>query len=245
MNLIKSNIDNLISLWRSADSNHSIYSQSSGFELQTTTGSQWPNKLWFTGEVDQQAITVARDYIKSSPIPLSIPYWHIYETDASQWFETAGFEVAFEQTGMSLKLDYNFHQDTSLETSKVLDQATASLWSQLFEQAFGYRLDSRLLLWQPDKTELLLASHNGTPVGTGIIHFTEGNIAGIHAMGIIPAMRRRGFAEEMMISMLNQARTREASFATLQASNMGLGLYLKMGFTKDFSMSTYVLNNSK
>ncbi len=245
MNLITSNIDNLISLWRSTDPTRSTYSQGTGFAVQTVHDTQWPNKLWFTCEISRETIFSARDHISSSPIPLSVPYWHIYDTDLAQEFEIAGFDAAFEQTGMSLKLNAYSQPNTSLEIIKVIDQASADLWSSLFEQSFGYRLDGHLLLWQPDKTELLLASHKGVPVGTGIIHYSEENIAGIHAMGIIPAMRRKGFAEEMMISMLNRADTQGTTTVTLQASNMGLGLYLKMGFKEDFSMTTYVLSNSK
>lgn len=241
MNLIQSNINNLISLWQSADKNQSIYHNGEGFSAQTTINSEWPNKLWFTGNIEEQSIQAAKRFIQSSPMKLSVPYWHTEDNGIPHLLAEAGFEVAFKQTGMSLALSDNYKTNSALDIVKVNDQALAKLWSSLFEQAFGYYLDSNLLLPQQQDTDLLLARYQGEPVGTGLIHYSEGNIAGIHAMGIIPAMRKRGFAEEMMVMMLNRAIRQNATHATLQASTMGKGLYLKMGFQEDFLQSNYLI----
>ncbi|MCE7996883.1 MAG: GNAT family N-acetyltransferase [Roseivirga sp.] len=240
MNPIRSNINNLISLWQSADKSQSSHHKGEAFSVQTAINSEWPNKLWFTGSIDEQIIHSAKDFIQSSLVQLSVPHWHTEDNDTRQLFATAGFEVAFEQTGMSLALNGSYKTDSALNISKVSDQASARLWSSLFEQAFGYHLDSHLLLPQ-QQTDLLVAHYQGAPVGTGIIHYSDVHIAGIHAMGIIPSMRRKGFAEEMMHDMLNRASEKNASHATLQASTMGKGLYLKMGFQEDFLQTNYQL----
>lgn len=241
MNLIQSNINNLISLWQSANKSQSIYHRGEGFSAQIVNNSEWPNKLWFTGNIEEQSILAAKGFILSSPVKLSLPYWHNEDHDIGHLLAEAGFEVAFEQTGMSLALTDSYKTNSALEVVKVSDEASAKLWSSLFEQAFGYYLNGNLLLPQQQETDLLLARYQGEPVGTGLIHYSDGNIAGIHAMGVIPAMRKRGFAEEMMVMMLNRAIRQNATHATLQASTMGKGLYLKMGFQEDFLQSNYLI----
>jgi len=64
-------------------------------------------------------------------------------------------------------------------------------------------------------------------------------VAGIHSMGILPAQRRKGYAEEILIHMLHAAKLEGAAYATLQASEMGRGLYAKMGFQQDFQIKTF------
>ncbi len=73
------------------------------------------------------------------------------------------------------------------------------------------------------------------------MHNFPQTIIGIHSMGIIPEMRGKGFAEQMMRTILNQAVEQGFERATLQASSMGKGLYLKLDFEQQFAMSNYGL----
>lgn len=58
-------------------------------------------------------------------------------------------------------------------------------------------------------------------------------------MGVIPAMRRKGLAEQMMRRILNQSLAQGFRYAMLQASAMGKGLYQKLGFTEQFVLKNY------
>ena len=60
-------------------------------------------------------------------------------------------------------------------------------------------------------------------------------------MGVIPEMRRKGFAEQMMVNLLHWSTEQQFTYATLQASAMGKGLYLKLGFEEQFTMKNYSL----
>jgi predicted acetyltransferase len=59
-------------------------------------------------------------------------------------------------------------------------------------------------------------------------------------MGVIPSQRRKGYAEELLIHMMNIGRMKGAKYATLQASDMGKRLYLKTGFQQDFIIKTFI-----
>ena len=72
------------------------------------------------------------------------------------------------------------------------------------------------------------------------MYFT-GKIAGIHGVGVIPSYRRKGFAEEIMKVLLNDALEYGADYSTLQASNMGKGIYERLGYSEDFLISNYIM----
>lgn len=141
---------------------------------------------------------------------------------------------------MSLKLGRPYKKSEALLLKKVSGEEGALLWEKLFGQAFGYKISHRLLLPDYESTSFLLALHKDGPVGTAILHNT-GTVAGIHAMGIVPEMRRRGFAGQMMINLLHQCTEQGFKYAALQASDMGKGLYQKLGFEELFTMKNYVL----
>jgi predicted acetyltransferase len=77
-------------------------------------------------------------------------------------------------------------------------------------------------------------------VGTVICHQTQ-NTIGIHSLGILPNMRGKGYATEIMYNVLNKGLEQGCNLATLQASKMAKSMYEKMGFTTEFIMRNYKL----
>lgn len=142
---------------------------------------------------------------------------------------------------MSLKLDTPYEK-TGLHMEKVSNKSDALLWEKLFMQVFNYRISTEILLSSYEKIEYLIAYHENEPIGTGILYNDGNKIIGVHSMGIIPTMRRKGLAEQMMINMLDQSVGKGFEYATLQASDNGKGLYLKLGFEEQFTLKNYVLN---
>jgi len=77
-------------------------------------------------------------------------------------------------------------------------------------------------------------------IGTALLYISNG-IAGVHSVGVIPAMRKMGFAEEIMKMLINMSIAGDASFCVLQASKMGIGIYTRLGFKEDFLFTHYHL----
>jgi predicted acetyltransferase len=71
--------------------------------------------------------------------------------------------------------------------------------------------------------------------------FQTGNYIGIHGVGVIPEMRRKGFAEEIMKFALNISIDLKAEYALLQASAMGKDIYTRLGFEDLFVIKNYIL----
>ena len=241
INIIQANIHNLISLWQRAAAPLKGCFETNEFSFCYIEHSDWPNRLWFEQEIAENSVEAAKNHICSTSQNLLIPYWDIYNSTSHEILEAAGFNAKSVQIGMSLKLNKQYKKDFVLSFERVFNVNEANRWTEVYPTAFGYRISQEILLKSFDEIEFYLASHRGQPVGTAIIYQT-GDVVGVHGVGIIPEMRRQGFAEEMMEFILDRSVSLKASYVTLQASIMGKGLYDKLGFREDFTIKNYVLD---
>lgn len=67
-----------------------------------------------------------------------------------------------------------------------------------------------------------------------------GSVAEITGVSTAPAYRRRGYGAALTWAAIAEGRARGCVAATLTASEMGLPLYLKMGFTRVCTFRTYL-----
>lgn len=241
MDLKKLNIDNLTSLWQLVNRKTDTYVIGETFDYGAIAYSDWPNKLWFINGPKQSDIVAVKKIIASSPIKITVPHWEIEGKEYESLLIANGFEKVLEQVGMALDLSKEVFTPSRLKLQRVENKDSAQLWESLFEKAFNYKIHHELILKSLGEIEFLIAHDGNYPVGTALTYHTGNGIIGIHSMGIIPEMRRKGYAEKMMHSMLYEAVKKGCSHATLQASAMGKGLYEKLGFEEQFSMSNYAL----
>ncbi|NHE59678.1 GNAT family N-acetyltransferase [Cyclobacterium plantarum] len=238
MNLIKANTNNLTTLWAAGGQLAGQYIEESGYRLSIAGSGEWPNKLWFTQPMDMQAIM---DIQLNWNLPkLSLPVWGNDLRRQELMLKAHGFEEKLTQVAMSMNLkDAPDHAERVI-IQKVTSKPIAEIWSQLFQEAFGYEISADTVSRTMGSIEYFVGKHNGTLVGTAVLFIDQEGVAGIHSMGIIPSQRRKGYAEELLIHMMNIARLKGAAYATLQASDMGKGLYFKIGFQQDFSIKTFI-----
>lgn len=242
MDTTHGNVENLKSLWRTVSTPFGAYAAGENFSYCLVTKSDWPNRLWFHQDVNQETLATAIGKLTAIPTRMLLPYWDIYESNSYQLLEENGFQKLFEQAAMYRKLNQAFPEPGAIQMRAVADSAEALLWTQLFTLSFGYRINPAQLLTAGNSTSFLLAYNGNRPVGTGALHRTN-KMAGIHAVGIIPEMRKKGFAEQIMLHLLNQCVKENFDYACLQASDMGKGLYLKLGFVEQFKIRNYFLPN--
>ena len=242
MDLLHNNIHNLTSLWKTVGQAVGAYRSTPGFDVCVVDDSEWPNKLWFHGDINDERLTAAKDQLRAFPTAVGVPYFDIYRSQSYQRLETNGFEQQSEQIGMVLPLSQPLEQSDTLRIERVTDEPIARGWEAIFQRAFGYHISYRLLLPAYEKTSFWMAYYQDKPVGTAILHHTDERVMGVHGMSVLPKMRRKGLAEQMMRQLLNQSLDRGFQYATLQASAMGKGLYQKLGFQEQFVMKNYTLN---
>jgi ribosomal protein S18 acetylase RimI-like enzyme len=155
-------------------------------------------------------------------------------------FQNHGYELKFKQYGMSIPLQNIESPQKRVKLVRVMDQTMAYVWSVIFTEAFGYRIHPETVVKTMIMADYYVAMYGSQPVGTAVLFFQDKRIAGIHSMGIVPEMRRRGLAHNLLIQLLIRIQEMGAAYATLQASESGKPLYQKVGFKNDFMIKNYI-----
>lgn len=239
--LIEVNINNLTALWKTAGISFQSYHKKEAFEYCKIENSGWPNKLWFHHDLTENDAEKAIEIIKSN-LGLVLPYFDIFGTNSYEILEAKGLIKKTEQVAMALKLNQKFQQQNNLSFKRVLNNEDAKIWTDIYPDAFGYVISKEILVQNNENVQFYLFCFENQPIGTCML-FQTGNNIGIHGVGVIPQMRRKGFAEEIMKFALNLAIDSNLEYALLQASVMGKDIYTKLGFEDLFVIRNYVLKS--
>ena len=239
-NLIKDNIDNLTGLWKTVGTPFLSYHTTNTFEYCKIENSGWPNKLWLREDITKNHLLNVVRTMQTNP-DLVLPYFDIFESKAYEILDAYGFALKTEQVAMVLKLDQKFALQNNLTFKRVLNHEDATIWANLYPNAFGYVISKEILIHNHNNVHFYLVSLDEKPIGTFML-FQTGKTIGIHGVGVIPEMRRKGLAEEIMKFALNLSIDLNAEYAQLQASAMGKDIYTRLGFQDLFVIKNYVLN---
>lgn len=240
INLIKDNIDNLTTLWKTAAASLLSYHQNNFLEFSQIKNSGWPNRLWFREDITEEDLSQIQKTIEKNP-GLVIPYWDIFGSNSNEFFEKNGFSIRNQLAAMALKLNQKFTLQNNLAFKRVLNEEDAKTWSDIYPLSFNYVISKETLVANYENVTFYLVHFEGKAIGT-LTLFQTGNIMGIHGVGVIPEMRKRGFAEEIMKFAINEAIDSNCEYAQLQASALGKGIYTRLGFVDLFTITNYQLS---
>ncbi|MDQ1166315.1 GNAT family N-acetyltransferase [Flavobacterium sp. SORGH_AS_0622] len=238
-NLIKDNIDNLTALWRTVATPLLSYHKFDPFEFSQIKNSGWPNRLWLREDIKEENLPQIMEIMEKNP-GLVIPYWDIFGSNSSEFFENKGFKIRIQLMAMALKLDKKFTLQNKLNFKRVLNEEDAKTWSDIYPLSFSYVISKETLVHNYENIKFYLVHFEEKPIGT-LTLFQTGNVMGIHGVGVIPEMRKKGFAEEIMKFALNEAIDAGCEYAQLQASALGKGIYTRLGFEDLFLITNYQL----
>lgn len=237
MDIIKANIDNLASLWRAGGHSAGQYIEEDGYSLSLAEKGEWPNRIWFTQPLNMKALNQILH--KWNLDNLSVAAWGGDLINQELMLKATGFEEKLTQIAMSISLEDVPDTEEHMYIQKVTSESLTTVWTDLFQGAFNYEIHTETVIKTMKSIDYFIGYHNGIPIGTALLYINEKNIAGLHSMGIIPSQRRKGYAEKLLKQMLKNAEVKGATHVTLQASDMGKGLYLKTGFREDFEIKTF------
>ncbi|AXB58311.1 GNAT family N-acetyltransferase [Flavobacterium fluviale] len=238
-NLIKDNIDNLTALWRTVATPLLSYHKYDPFEFCQIKNSGWPNRLWFREDIKEENLPQILEIMEKNP-GLIIPYWDIFGSNSNEIFENNGFKIRIQLMAMALKLDQKFKLPNNLNFKRVLNEEDAKTWSDIYPLSFSYVISKETLVHNYENVKFYLVHFEERPIGT-LTLFQTGNVMGIHGVGVIPDMRKKGFAEEIMKFAINEAIDAGCEYAQLQASALGKGIYTRLGFEDLFLITNYQL----
>lgn len=239
INLIKDNIDNLTTLWKTVATPLLSYHTTDFLEFSQIKNSGWPNRLWFRKDISKENFPQILETISKNP-SLVVPYWDIFGSKSNEIFEKNGFSIRNKLTAMVLKLDKKFTLQNSLSFKRVLNDENAKTWSDIYPLSFNYVISKETLIHNFEHAKFYLVHFEEKPVGT-LTLFQTGKTMGIHGVGIIPEVRKKGFAEEIMKFAINKAIDADCQYAQLQASDLGKGIYARLGFEDLFIITNYQL----
>lgn len=241
METIQSNITNLTSLWKSVTQPFNTYNEDKNIGYCFIPNSQWPNKIWLKKAHDPNILNDIKLLLKSELDGLTLSYFDIDSSEKNQKnFDCHGFKESSIQFGMSLNLKEKLKTSKQLNLQLVTNMEDSKKWSQSFYKAFGYKVSEETIKKTYHIINYYLIYDHEDIVGTVICHQTQATI-GIHSLGILPDMRGKGYATQIMFSALNKGLEQGCNLATLQASKMAKSMYEKMGFTTEFIMRNYKL----
>ncbi|WP_125723109.1 GNAT family N-acetyltransferase [Flavobacterium ustbae] len=239
-NLIKDNIDNLTSLWKTVATPLHSYHKNNPFEVIQIKNSGWPNRVWFREDITEENLPQILKIIETHP-GIIIPYWDIFGSGSNEIFEKNGFKTRIKLVAMALKLGEKLPLENKLTFKRVLNEEDAEIWSDIYPLSFSYVISKETLTHNYENAKFYLVHLNEKPIGT-LTLFQTGNVMGIHGVGVIPEMRKKGFAEEIMKFAINEAIDANAEYAQLQASPLGKNIYTRLGFEDLFMITNYFLD---
>ena len=239
VNLIKDNIDNLTTLWKTVSTPLLSYHKTDFLEYSQIKNAGWPNRVWFRKDITAENLPQILEIIQNNP-GLIVPYWNIFGSNSNEMFEKNGFTIRNQLVAMALKLDKKFTLQNNLTFKRVLNDEDAKIWSDIYPLSFNYVISEETVVQNYKDIKFYLVHFKDIAIGTFTLFQTE-KIMGIHGVGVIPEMRKKGFAEEIMKFAINEAIDADAQYAQLQASDLGKDIYRRLGFEDLFLIKNYVL----
>ncbi len=103
------NLSNLFSLWESVGKANGALESHRGFKKIYHHGSSWPNRIWLTGEEDEEcaraALENAARYLTRKDEPILLVLTEEQAAFSGDWLKKQGLSLLFSQTGMVLELE--------------------------------------------------------------------------------------------------------------------------------------------
>jgi GNAT superfamily N-acetyltransferase len=154
--------------------------------------------------------------------------------------EAHGF-IGEDQPGMAvdlLALNEDLLTPPGVTIEQVSDDEALVHWCHATVVGFGFPeiqagawldLIARIRMAAPASLRLYLARSKGEPVATAL-EFLGAGVAGIYAVATIPEARRQGIGTAITLAPLREARELGYRVGTLDATEMGEGVYRRIGF---------------
>jgi len=220
--------------------------------LEAEKFTRWCSSLghpWFNGvlsshppeENDETFIEETIRYFRSKNVG-AFTWWMEPHLSASVWeasLSKHGFGFSHDTPGMAADLqtlNESMQPVDGLEIRLVAEAESLRAWARIFTLGYGlppgwetsiYELWLRLGLGFPMQN--YLGTLNGEPVATSCLFF-GGGAAGIYSVSTMPKARGKGIGAALTLKPLHDAREMGYRIGVLQSSEMGYGVYKKLGF---------------
>ncbi|HEX2696283.1 MAG TPA: GNAT family N-acetyltransferase [Anaerolineales bacterium] len=235
--------------WRGCE----VYEEPEMISMVTKIPAAFINRIFrarLQADTVDTGIEKALTRFKANGVPC---LWYVGPTttpnDFGKRLEAHGFVHIGDQPGMAIDLhSLNGHFPSPLEIKPVRNVNQLKEASRVPVSAFGepgFIADAMLDMmssfgFDPDASVQTYCGYlGGEPVAVSSIFYGAG-VAGIYNVATLPEARRKGFGTAMVAAPLREARQKGYRVGILQSSEMGYGVYQKMGFQENCKMNLYV-----
>jgi len=170
------------------------------------------------------------------------------------YLEQHGFVHRGNPPGMAvdlLALNEGLPALPGLVIEQVSDVATLKQWCHVFSVGFGMRgsiedplidLFTSIGLGDQFPIRHYIGWLDGKPVATSQL-FLGAGVAGIYDVATVPEARQQGYGTALTLAALLKARSLGYRVGILQSSEMGFGVYYRIGFREYCRLSRYIWMN--
>jgi ribosomal protein S18 acetylase RimI-like enzyme len=217
------------------------------------------NSPWFNGATrtkiatgrEEERVAAALKRLEAERLPLS---WTVGPSTEPQnlgkYLEAAGFKAGetgpvmavdlSEWLGVEVPSNVTIDEVTDYDTLRIYGAVLMPVFDIPYPAAQGAIEEYEAIGYGPDgPMRLLLAEFEGKPAATSMVFF-GGGIAWIDDVAVAPEARRRGLGAALVGSVMNLARESGYRVGVLCSSEMGVGLYKKLGFSEYGNWTTYI-----
>jgi GNAT superfamily N-acetyltransferase len=196
-----------------------------------------------------------QNYFRSKKLPMS---WWVgpgtRPADLGSRLKTRGFIHVEDFPGMAIDLwafTEDFAMPGGLSIKPVCNLKDLTNFTYVVKTGFQLpypcarallKLFCHLSREQPSLFYHYLGIFNGKPVATSSLFFAAG-VAGIYLVCTAPGVRGRGFATAMTLAAMRKAAELGCRVVILRASQMGEGMYRRIGFREYCKLGLYVWKN--
>jgi ribosomal protein S18 acetylase RimI-like enzyme len=213
-----------------------------GFRWSTGLPYAWFNGVLYTsfpGAATEQAARDLIDYFQAREIP-AFTWWlapSLAPAAWAQYLRPLGFAYEDQTPGMAMDLEnLPSRREHALTIQPVFGGDALTAWAETMLAGFGFP-DTVLPAFQTMITELgldlpvrnYLGWFEGKPVTTSTLFLAAG-VAGVYNVATLPEARGQGFGSAMTLAPLYEARAMGYRAGTLQSSEIGFGVYQRLGF---------------
>lgn len=196
-------------------------------------------------------ITATLNYFTSRQVPMF--WWTGPATqppDLGKYLEVKGLNLVSQLSLMAIDLSTVQEEQSSpadLAIAQVNNSESLKDWVQVAMVGFEipeteyhafYDLELSLGI-DSSRYIRFIGWRKNLPVVTSALYL-DTQVAGIYVVATIPEARGQGFATALVLTALQKARTLGYHVATLQASQMGLNVYHRLGFQEYYRMGLYL-----
>ena len=204
---------------------------------------------WFNGilcratptPADEDFIRETVQYFKERGVGV-FTCWLEPHLDRLEWeVFLSEFGFGFSDGTPGMAVDLNSFPETStvpdgLEIRIVEEESVMRTWAHVFTLGYGMPPDWESMIfdvWSKIGLDFPVQNYlgylDGQPVSTSTVFYSAG-VAGIYDVATLPEARGRGLGSALTLAPLLDARQAGYRIGVLQSSEMGFGVYKRMGF---------------